>query len=150
MQEGKVQNVAVVRTTNVMTPVTQVLVPGHVAAPGSVQMAKIAPATTALPTQLTTVLPASNITSGVPVVQPAVTSTKTILPQTTLQQVQGHNVVINRANLQQLQMSGEVGKLHTYFIWYSGTSLQGRPTGLRQVSPEKKCPLNKVWAGVCY
>ena len=133
-----------------MTPVTQVLVPGHVAATGSVQMAKIAPATTALPTQLTTVLPASNITSGVPVVQPAVTSTKTILPQTTLQQVQGHNVVINRANLQQLQMSGEVGKLHTYFIWYSGTSLQGRPTGLRQVSPEKKCPLNKVWAGVCY
>ena len=151
MQEGKVQNVAVVRTTNVMTPVTQVLVPGHVAAPGSVQMAKIAPATTALPTQLTTVLPASNITSGVPVVQPAVTSTKTILPQTTLQQVQGHNVVISRANLQQqLQMSGEVGKLHTYFIWYSGTSLQGTPMGPRQVSPEKRCPLNEVWAGVCY
>ena len=117
MQEGKVQNVAVVRTTNVMTPVTQVLVPGHVAAPGSVQMAKIAPATTALPTQLTTVLPASNITSGIPVVQPAVTSTKTILPQTTLQQVQGHNVVINRANMQQLQMSGEVGKLHTYILY---------------------------------
>ena len=117
MQEGKVQNVAVVRTTNVMTPVTQVLVPGHVAAPGSVQMAKIAPATTTLPTQLTTVLPASNITSGVPVVQPAVTSTKTILPQTTLQQVQGHNVVINRANMQQLQMSGEVGKLYTYILY---------------------------------
>lgn len=108
MQEAKIQNVAVVRTTNVMTPVTQVLVPGHVAAPGSVQMAKIAPATTALPTHLTTVLPASKITSGVPV-----TSTKTILPQTTLQQVQGHNVVINRANMQQLQMSGEVGKLHS-------------------------------------
>ena len=126
MQEAKIQNVAVVRTTNVMTPVTQVLVPGHVAAPGSVQMAKIAPATTALPTHLTTVLPASKITSGVPV-----TSTKTILPQTTLQQVQGHNVVINRANMQQLQMSGEVGKLHTYFIWYSGNSLQATPLQLR-------------------
>lgn len=126
MQEAKIQNVAVVRTTNVMTPVTQVLVPGHVAAPGSVQMAKIAPATTVLPTHLTTVLPASKITSGVPV-----TSTKTILPQTTLQQVQGHNVVINRANMQQLQMSGEVGKLHTYFICYSGNSLQATPSQLR-------------------
>ena len=141
MQEGKVQNVAVVRTTNVMTPVTQVLVPGHVAAPGSVQMAKIAPATTTLPTQLTTVLPASNITSGVPVVQPAVTATKTILPQTTLQQVQGHNVVINRANLQQqLQMSGEVGKLHTYIHTLFGTVeplFRGHPWG------QGKCPLNR-------
>ena len=131
MQEGKVQNVAVVRTTNVMTPVTQVLVPGHVAATGSVQMAKIAPATTALPTQLTTVLPASNITSGVPVVQPAVTSTKTILPQTTLQQVQGHNVVINRANMQQLQMSGEVGKLHTYILYLVQWNLSSAGLSLR-------------------
>lgn len=134
MQEGKVQNVAVVRTTNVMTPVTQVLVPGHVAAPGSVQMAKIAPATTTLPTQLTTVLPASNITSGVPVVQPAVTATKTILPQTTLQQVQGHNVVINRANMQQLQMSGEVGKLYTYILYLVQWNLSSGDTHKAEAS----------------
>ena len=148
MQEGKVQNVAVVRTTNVMTPVTQVLVPGHVAAPGSVQMAKIAPVTTTLPTQLTTVLPASNITSGVPVVQ---TSTKTILPQTTLQQVQGHNVVINRANMQQLQMSGEVGKLYTYILYLVRWNLSSGDThGAKASVPWIEVSLNEVWAGVCY
>ena len=82
-----------------MTPVTQVLVSGQTAAgQGTVQMAKIAPATTALPTQMTT------ITAGVPVVQPASTVTKTILPQTSLQQVQqAHNFVISPANMQKIQ-----------------------------------------------
>ena len=100
------------RTTTVVTPVTHVLVPGHTAAaPGTVQMTKIAPATTALPTQLTTVLPASTITAGVSGIQPAATVTKTILPQTSLQQVQTRNVVINPANMQQLQRPvAEVGK----------------------------------------
>lgn len=92
-----------------MTPVTQVLVPGHVAAQGTVQMAKIAPATTALPTQMTTVLPASTITAGVPGVQPAATTTKTILPQTSLPQGQTHKVVINPANLQQMQRPADMG-----------------------------------------
>jgi len=105
LQEGKI---AVVRTTTVMTPVTQVLVPAHVTTPGTLQMAKIAPATTALPTQQTTVLPAS--TGGVPGTQPSLT-TKTILPQTTLQQVQTRNVVINPAgNIQQLQRTAEGGE----------------------------------------
>ena len=98
------------RTTTVMTPVTQVLVPTHVTTPGTLQMAKIAPATTALPTQQTTVLPVSTLTGGVPGTQPALT-TKTILPQTTLQQVQTHNVVINPAgNIQQLQRTAEGGE----------------------------------------
>ena len=95
-----------------MTPATQVILPGHAAAtPGTVQMAKIAPATTALPTQLTTVLPASTVTAGLPGVQPATTTTKTILPQTSLQKVQAQNVVINPANIQQIQMpAGKLGK----------------------------------------
>ncbi|KAJ7391412.1 Transcription initiation factor TFIID subunit 12 [Desmophyllum pertusum] len=90
IKEGKI---AVVKTTTVMTPVTQVLVPTHVTAPATLQMTKIAPATT-LPTQQTTVLPISSITGGIPGAQPSLT-TKTILPQTTLQQVQTRNVVIN-------------------------------------------------------
>ena len=107
LQEGKI---AVVRTTTVMTPVTQVLVPAHGTTPGTLQMAKIAPATTALPTQQTTVLPVSTLTGGVPGTQPSLT-TKTILPQTTLQQVQTHNVVINPAgNIQQLQRTAEGGE----------------------------------------
>ena len=104
-----------------MTPVSQVLVPGNVSTPGTVQMAKIAPATTALPTQLTTVLPTSNITTRVPVVQPSATPTKTILPQTSLQHVQTRNVVINPANLQQLQRPGEISEFnsaeYTVVIW---------------------------------
>ena len=102
-----------VRTTAVMTPVTQVVVPGQTAAAqGTVQMAKIAPATTALPTQLTTVRPASTITAGVPVAQPGSTITKTIRPQTSLQQVQQtHNVVISPANMQKIQRPvAEVGE----------------------------------------
>ena len=107
LQEGKI---AVLRTTAVMTPVTQVLVPTRVTTPGTLQMAKIAPATTALPTQQTTVLPVSTLTGGVPGTQPALT-TKTILPQTTLQQVQTRNVVINPAgNIQQLQRTAEGGE----------------------------------------
>lgn len=93
-----------------MTPVTQVLVPAHVTTPGTLQMAKIAPATTALPTQQTTVRPVSTVTGGVPVAQPSLT-TKTILPQTTLQQVQTRNVVISPAgNIQQLQRPAEGSK----------------------------------------
>lgn len=92
------------RTTALATPITHVLVPGHtLGTPGSVQMAKIAPATTALPTQQTTVIPASTVNSGVPVVQQAATISKTILPQASLQQLQSHNVVINPGNLHQIQ-----------------------------------------------
>lgn len=96
-----------------MTPVTQVVVPGQTAtAQGTVQMAKIAPATTALPTQLTTVRPASTITAGVAVAQPGSTVTKTIRPQTSLQQVQQtHNVLISPANMQKIQRPvAEVGE----------------------------------------
>ena len=92
------------RTTALATPITHVLVPGHtLGTPGSVQMAKIAPATTALPTQQTTVIPASTVNSGVPGVQQAATISKTILPQASLQQLQSHNVVINPGNLHQIQ-----------------------------------------------
>ena len=113
LQEGKI---AVVRTTAVMTPVTQVLVPTHVTTPGTLQMTKIAPATTALPTQQTTVVPVSTLTGGVPGTQPSLT-TKTILPQTTLQQVQTHNVVINPAgNIQQLQRTAEGGETIQFFL----------------------------------
>ena len=86
--------------------------PGQTAtAQGTVQMAKIAPATTPLPTQLTTVR-ASTITAGVPVAQPGSTVTKTIRPQTSLQQVQQtHNVVISPANMQKIQRPvAEVGE----------------------------------------
>ena len=92
------------RTTALATPITHVLVPGHtLGTPGSVQMAKIAPATTALPTQQTTVIPASTVNTGVPGVQQAATISKTILPQASLQQLQSHNVVINPGNLHQMQ-----------------------------------------------
>ncbi|XP_068697984.1 uncharacterized protein [Montipora foliosa] len=101
VQEGKI---AVLRTTAVVTPVTHVLVPGHTTAThGAVQMPKIAPATTSLPSQITTVHPANTVNAGVPGAQQAAAVTKTILPQTSLQQLQKHNVVINPANLQQIQ-----------------------------------------------
>ncbi|XP_058962502.1 uncharacterized protein [Pocillopora verrucosa] len=95
------------RTTTVMTPVTQVLVPTHVAAPNTMQMTKIAPATTALPNQQTTVLPATTVTGGIPVGQASLAA-KTILPQTTtLQPIQPQNVVINPASIQQLQRTAD-------------------------------------------
>ena len=98
------------RTTTVMTPVTQVLVPTHVAAPNTMQMTKIAPATTALPNQQTTVLPATTVTGGIPVGQASL-ATKTILPQTTtLQPIQPQNVVINPASIQQLQRTADGSK----------------------------------------
>ncbi|XP_027048715.1 transcription initiation factor TFIID subunit 12-like [Pocillopora damicornis] len=104
IQEGKI---AVMRTTTVMTPVTQVLVPTHVAAPNTMQMTKIAPATTALPNQQTTVLPATTVTGGIPVGQASLAA-KTILPQTTtLQPIQPQNVVINPASIQQLQRTAD-------------------------------------------
>ena len=98
------------RTTTVMTPVTQVLVPTHVAAPNTMQMTKIAPATTALPNQQTTVLPATTVTGGIPVGQASLAA-KTILPQTTtLQPIQPQNVVINPASIQQLQRTADGSK----------------------------------------
>ena len=104
------------RTTTVMTPGTQVLVPTHVAAPGTLQMAKIAPATTALPSQQTTVRPATTVTGGIPVGQPSL-ATKTILPQTTtLQQIQTQNVVLNPATIQQLQRTAEGSKKDLFYI----------------------------------
>lgn len=108
MQEGKI---AVMRTTTVMTPVTQVLTPvTHVAAPNAMQMTKIAPATTALPNQQTAVLPATTVTGGIPAGQASL-ATKTILPQTTtLQPIQPQNVVINPASIQQLQRTADGGK----------------------------------------
>ena len=102
---GAVSPVQIPRATAVMTPVTQVPAPNA----GMVQMAKIAPATTALPTQLTAVLPATTISQVVAAGQPAVTA-KTILPQSSLTPVHTHNVVMNPVSLQQMQRPAEVGK----------------------------------------
>ena len=128
VQEGKIP---VVRTTALATPITHVLVPGHtLGTPGSVQMAKIAPATTALPTQQTTVIPASTVNAGVPGVQQAATISKTILPQASLQQLQSHNVVINPGNLHQIQRpvaetgEGMASSKIDLFINYEKTALQ--------------------------
>lgn len=137
MQEGKI---AVMRTTTVMTPVTQVLVPTHVAAPSAMQMTKIAPATTGLPNQQTTVLPATTVTGGIPVGQASL-ATKTILPQTaTLQPIQPQNVVINPASIQQLQRTAD-GVQHTVkspqptTLQVTQTLASGQQIAVRTVAP---------------
>lgn len=142
VQEGKI---AVVRTTTVVTPVTQVLVPGHTAAaPGAVQMTKIAPATTALPTQLTTVLPASTITAGMPGIQPTATVTKTILPQTSLQQVQTRNVVINPANMQQIQRPvAEVAQMKVS-VAPQGSQLKVSQSLVQSITPSQQMVVRSV------
>ncbi|XP_067050701.1 uncharacterized protein [Acropora muricata] len=127
VQEGKIP---VVRTTALATPITHVLVPGHtLGTPGSVQMAKIAPATTALPTQQTTVIPASTVNAGVPGVQQAAAISKTILPQASLQQLQSHNVVINPGNLHQIQ------RPVAETVQMKASQLQVTPSSIQAVTP---------------
>lgn len=138
IQEGKI---TMMRTTTVMTPGTQVLVPTHVAAPGTLQMAKIAPATTALPSQQTTVRPATTVTGGIPVGQPSL-ATKTILPQTTtLQQIQTQNVVLNPATIQQLQRTAEAQRTVTS---PQPTSLQVTQTPIQTIAPGQQIAIRSV------